>query len=216
VTASERLQSCRTARRLGRPLIFDIELRGLYLTIENYPRSTTGEVLRPAQHAPLIHWRKCFLHGRPLPAAVMIQEGGKADPSANATLTRLLRDDVWYTGARGRHRTSRARFYAPATPPSSEDSGTCSSRSTAGFFSPYAHATHIRASSLVPVFQAWLRKPPEASSLNVTVLEARERIGGRVLSFVLKENPELIANLAAMVGDSHERMKALCHDFGIR
>jgi len=51
---------------------------------------------------------------------------------------------------------------------------------------------------------------------NVTVLEARERIGGRVLSFGFKENPELICELGGeWVGDSHERMKALCHDFGI-
>ena len=51
---------------------------------------------------------------------------------------------------------------------------------------------------------------------DVTVLEARERIGGRVLSFGFKENPELICELGGeWVGDSHERMKALCHDFGI-
>ena len=51
---------------------------------------------------------------------------------------------------------------------------------------------------------------------NVTVLEARERLGGRVLSFGFKENPELICELGGeWVGDSHERMKALCHDFGI-
>jgi monoamine oxidase len=51
---------------------------------------------------------------------------------------------------------------------------------------------------------------------DVTVLEARERIGGRVFSFGFKENPELICELGGeWVGDSHERMKALCHDFGI-
>jgi len=51
---------------------------------------------------------------------------------------------------------------------------------------------------------------------DVTVLEARERIGGRVLSFGFKENPDLICELGGeWVGDSHERMKALCHDFGI-
>jgi monoamine oxidase len=51
---------------------------------------------------------------------------------------------------------------------------------------------------------------------NVTVLEARERLGGRVLSFGFKENPELLCELGGeWVGDSHERMKALCHDFGI-
>lgn len=51
---------------------------------------------------------------------------------------------------------------------------------------------------------------------DVTVLEARERIGGRVFSFGFRENPELICELGGeWVGDSHERMKALCHDFGI-
>lgn len=51
---------------------------------------------------------------------------------------------------------------------------------------------------------------------NVTVLEARDRIGGRVLSFSFKENPELVCELGGeWVGESHERMKALCHDYGI-
>src|SRR5213596_2163933 len=51
---------------------------------------------------------------------------------------------------------------------------------------------------------------------NVTVLEARERLGGRVLSFSFKENPELVCELGGeWVGESHERLKALCHDFKI-
>lgn len=51
---------------------------------------------------------------------------------------------------------------------------------------------------------------------DVTVLEARERPGGRVLSFSFQENPDLICELGGeWVGDSHERMKALCQDFGI-
>ena len=51
---------------------------------------------------------------------------------------------------------------------------------------------------------------------NVTVLEARERIGGRVNSFSFAESPELVCELGGeWVGESHERMKALCHDFGI-
>ncbi len=50
----------------------------------------------------------------------------------------------------------------------------------------------------------------------VTVLEARERAGGRVFSFSFKENPALVCELGAeWVGESHERMKALCHDFAI-
>ena len=50
----------------------------------------------------------------------------------------------------------------------------------------------------------------------VTVLEARERTGGRVFSYSFKENPKLICELGAeWVGESHERMKALCQDFAI-
>lgn len=51
---------------------------------------------------------------------------------------------------------------------------------------------------------------------NVTVLEARERIGGRVFSYRFDQNPELVCELGGeWVGESHERMKALCHDFGV-
>jgi monoamine oxidase len=51
---------------------------------------------------------------------------------------------------------------------------------------------------------------------DVTVLEARERTGGRVFSFGFKENRDLICELGAeWIGDSHERMKALCQDFRI-
>ncbi len=50
----------------------------------------------------------------------------------------------------------------------------------------------------------------------VTVLEARERIGGRVFSHSLPQNPNLICELGAeWVGESHERIKALCADFKI-
>jgi monoamine oxidase len=52
---------------------------------------------------------------------------------------------------------------------------------------------------------------------NVTVLEARPRIGGRVLSYNFKENPELVCELGGeWVGASHDRMKALCSDFSIK
>jgi monoamine oxidase len=51
---------------------------------------------------------------------------------------------------------------------------------------------------------------------DVTVLEARERIGGRVFSYRFDQNPELVCELGGeWVGESHERMKALCHDFGV-
>jgi monoamine oxidase len=53
------------------------------------------------------------------------------------------------------------------------------------------------------------------SGWNVTVLEARDRIGGRVFSHKFA-GTNLICELGAeWVGESHERIKALCHDFGI-
>lgn len=51
---------------------------------------------------------------------------------------------------------------------------------------------------------------------DVTVLEARPRLGGRILSYNFKENPDLVCELGGeWVGASHERMQALCHDFKI-
>jgi monoamine oxidase len=83
------------------------------------------------------------------------------------------------------------------------------------FFSPYVQR---RAYSCI-VIGAGLSGLAAAYALkdwNVTVLEARPRIGGRVLSFNFKENPELVCELGGeWVGASHERMKALCHDFKI-
>ena len=50
----------------------------------------------------------------------------------------------------------------------------------------------------------------------VTVLEAKPRIGGRVFSFAFGGNQDLVCELGGeWVGESHERMKALCHDFRI-
>ena len=50
---------------------------------------------------------------------------------------------------------------------------------------------------------------------NVTILEARDRIGGRVFSHKFA-GTDLICELGAeWVGESHERIKALCHDFKI-
>ncbi|HEX8639473.1 MAG TPA: NAD(P)/FAD-dependent oxidoreductase [Pyrinomonadaceae bacterium] len=51
---------------------------------------------------------------------------------------------------------------------------------------------------------------------NVTILEARERVGGRVFSYSFPQNKNLICELGAeWVGESHERVKALCADFRI-
>ncbi len=48
----------------------------------------------------------------------------------------------------------------------------------------------------------------------VTVLEARNRISGRVFSHRMNENPDLICELGAeWVGEHHERIISLCKDF---
>src|SRR5215213_6500174 len=50
---------------------------------------------------------------------------------------------------------------------------------------------------------------------NVTVLETRDRIGGRVFSHKFA-GTDLVCELGAeWVGESHERLKALCADFKI-
>ncbi|HYP01786.1 MAG TPA: NAD(P)/FAD-dependent oxidoreductase [Pyrinomonadaceae bacterium] len=51
---------------------------------------------------------------------------------------------------------------------------------------------------------------------DVTVLEARERRGGRVHSFRFEDSPELVCELGGeWIGASHERMRALCREFDI-
>lgn len=51
---------------------------------------------------------------------------------------------------------------------------------------------------------------------DITILEARNRVGGRVFSHTMGENNTLICELGAeWVGESHERIKALCTDFNI-
>ena len=51
---------------------------------------------------------------------------------------------------------------------------------------------------------------------DVTILEARSRTGGRVFSHSMPENKRLVCELGAeWVGESHERIQALCKDFGI-
>ncbi|HEX8286509.1 MAG TPA: NAD(P)/FAD-dependent oxidoreductase [Pyrinomonadaceae bacterium] len=51
---------------------------------------------------------------------------------------------------------------------------------------------------------------------NVTILEARDRIGGRVFSYSFPQNKNLVCELGAeWVGESHERIKTLCRDFNI-
>lgn len=51
---------------------------------------------------------------------------------------------------------------------------------------------------------------------NIIILEARDRIGGRVFSYRMPQNTNLLCELGAeWVGESHERIKALCNDFKI-
>ncbi len=51
---------------------------------------------------------------------------------------------------------------------------------------------------------------------SVTVIDARDRIGGRVLSYSFAEQPNLVCELGGeWIGESHERIKAHCHDLGL-
>jgi monoamine oxidase len=51
---------------------------------------------------------------------------------------------------------------------------------------------------------------------DVTILEARERTGGRVISYRFKEDPALVCELGGeWVGENHERMRSLCREFRI-
>jgi monoamine oxidase len=48
------------------------------------------------------------------------------------------------------------------------------------------------------------------------VLEARNRIGGRVFSFEIDKNEKLVVELGAeWVGASHTRIQELCKEFGL-
>lgn len=50
----------------------------------------------------------------------------------------------------------------------------------------------------------------------VTILEARSRVGGRVFSHTMPDSGGLICELGAeWVGESHERVRSLCSDFNI-
>lgn len=51
---------------------------------------------------------------------------------------------------------------------------------------------------------------------DVTVLEARDRLGGRVFSHRMAQNPTLVCELGAeWVGEHHYRLRALCRSFNI-
>lgn len=50
----------------------------------------------------------------------------------------------------------------------------------------------------------------------VTVLEARDRLGGRVLSYTFPQSPKLICELGGeWIGANHKQVQALCREFNI-
>lgn len=52
--------------------------------------------------------------------------------------------------------------------------------------------------------------------VDVLLLEARNRIGGRVFSHIMDEKEKLVIELGAeWVGNSHERLQNLCNEFGL-
>ncbi|HZH91296.1 MAG TPA: FAD-dependent oxidoreductase [Pyrinomonadaceae bacterium] len=74
-----------------------------------------------------------------------------------------------------------------------------------------AHSCVVVGAGLSGLAAAYALK---AAGWDVTVLEARERHGGRVQSFRFDENRELVCELGGeWVGASHERILALCREF---
>jgi monoamine oxidase len=58
------------------------------------------------------------------------------------------------------------------------------------------------------------RKPDD---VRVTLIEARDRVGGRVFSFKFREEDEYVCELGGeWIGDQHERMRGLCKHFGLK
>src|SRR6266481_6658316 len=51
---------------------------------------------------------------------------------------------------------------------------------------------------------------------HVTILEARDRIGGRVFTYHFRENPDLYCELGGeWVGDDHDQVISLCNELGL-
>ena len=56
-----------------------------------------------------------------------------------------------------------------------------------------------------------------SKGLDVTILEARNRIGGRVFSHPIDKEENLVVELGAeWVGESHTRIRSLCDEFGLQ
>ncbi|HKP72150.1 MAG TPA: FAD-dependent oxidoreductase [Pyrinomonadaceae bacterium] len=76
-----------------------------------------------------------------------------------------------------------------------------------------AHSCVVIGAGLSGLAAAYALK---RANWDVTVLEARERLGGRIHSFSFAENPELVCELGGeWVGASHTRMRELCREFSI-
>ena len=83
---------------------------------------------------------------------------------------------------------------------------------SAAFASP-AHSCVVIGAGLAGLAAAYALK---GAGWRVTVLEARDRVGGRVLSYSFPQSPNLVCELGGeWVGASHERIQALCREFKI-
>ncbi len=85
----------------------------------------------------------------------------------------------------------------------------------------FLNASYLRRAHSCVVIGAGLSGLAAAYALKgagwaVTVLEARGRLGGRVWSYRFPQQQDLVCELGAeWIGASHERMQALCRDFGL-
>ncbi len=80
-------------------------------------------------------------------------------------------------------------------------------------FSFQSHSCIIIGAGLSGLAAAYALK---RAGWKVTVLEARNRLGGRVFSYRFPQSPNLVCELGGeWVGASHERVQALCREFNI-
>ncbi len=81
-------------------------------------------------------------------------------------------------------------------------------------FAAQSHSCIIIGAGLSGLAAAYALKQ---AGWRVTVLEARNRIGGRVLSYSFPQSPNLVCEQGGeWIGASHERIRALCREFDIK